>query len=95
MTGYIEDRLSELEEEKSELKKYQKFDTERRCVEYAMYDRERKEAEEKLDIVDQGRGATITPPSPLHHSMLFIAQTNGKRQLSHHHPPFPSLADKS
>src|SRR5690349_5324432 len=34
---YIEERLNELEEEKEELKEYQKNDRERRCLEYALH----------------------------------------------------------
>ena len=36
---YIDGRLSELEEEKEELKEYQEKDRERRCLEYALFER--------------------------------------------------------
>ncbi|EKM54326.1 uncharacterized protein PHACADRAFT_146168 [Phanerochaete carnosa HHB-10118-sp] len=40
---YIESRLNELEEEKEELKEFQEKDKERRCLEYALYQRELEE----------------------------------------------------
>lgn len=54
---YIESRLTELEEEKEELKEFQEKDKERRCLEYAMYQRELEEVTEALDeIEDERRG---------------------------------------
>ena len=47
----IEDRLSALEEEKEELKEYQKWDKMRRSLEYTIHDRELKENRKKLDDV--------------------------------------------
>ena len=40
LLDYIELRLAELEEEKEELKEFQEKDKERRCMEYALYQRE-------------------------------------------------------
>lgn len=40
---YIETRLTELEEEKEELREFQDKDKERRCLEYAMYQRDLEE----------------------------------------------------
>lgn len=48
---YIEERLQTLEEEKEELKEYQKFDKKRRSLEYTIYDHELKEARKKLEEV--------------------------------------------
>lgn len=48
---YIEDRLTELEEEKEELKEYQDKDKERRCLEYALHQRELEDVTASLDIV--------------------------------------------
>lgn len=47
----IEDRLKTLEEEKEELKEYQKYDKMRRGLEYTIHDRELKETRKKLDDV--------------------------------------------
>ena len=37
---YIQERLSELDEEKKELENYKNFDRERRCLEYTLFNRE-------------------------------------------------------
>jgi structural maintenance of chromosome 3 (chondroitin sulfate proteoglycan 6) len=50
----IEERLNELEEEKEELKEYQKSDRERRCLEYALHQRELEEVTVALDTVRSG-----------------------------------------
>jgi len=51
----IEDRLATLEEEKEELKEYQKWDKIRRAVEYTIHDRELKETRKKLDDMENNR----------------------------------------
>lgn len=48
---YIDDRLKTLEEEKEELKEYQKWDKARRSLEYTIYDRELQDANRKLEEV--------------------------------------------
>lgn len=48
---YIEERLEELEEEKEELKEFQEKDKERRCLEYALYQRELTEVGQQLEEV--------------------------------------------
>ena len=48
---FIEERLEELEEEKEELKEYQEKDKERRCLEYAMYQRELGDVGQMLEEV--------------------------------------------
>lgn len=48
---YIEERLAELEEEKEELKEFQEKDKERRCLEYALYQRELLEVGGQLEEV--------------------------------------------
>lgn len=48
---YIDERLSELEEEKEELKEYQTKDRERRCLEYALHQRELNEVTKTLESV--------------------------------------------
>lgn len=49
---YIESRLTELEEEKEELKEFQDKDRERRCLEYALYQRELEEVGEALEEIE-------------------------------------------
>lgn len=48
---YIEDRLRELEEEKEELKEFQEKDRDRRCLEYALHQKELEDVSAALDQV--------------------------------------------
>jgi len=52
---YIEERLGTLETEKEELKQYQKWDKERRSLEYTIHDKELRETREKLELLDSSR----------------------------------------
>lgn len=52
---YIEDRLGTLEEEKEELKQYQKWDKMRRALEYTIHDNELKDTRKKLDELEHKR----------------------------------------
>lgn len=52
---YIKERLSELEEEKEELRGYQDKDRERRCLEYAYYHREQVTIQNALEDLDNAR----------------------------------------
>jgi len=52
---YIENRLTELEEEKEELKQFQEQDKERRCLEYAMYQSESEDITRALDLAEDSR----------------------------------------
>ncbi|KAF8316702.1 RecF/RecN/SMC N terminal domain-containing protein [Cantharellus anzutake] len=56
---FIEERLQELEEEKEELKEYQEKDKERRCLEYAMYQRELGEVGQMLEEIEINRRKEI------------------------------------
>jgi structural maintenance of chromosome 3 (chondroitin sulfate proteoglycan 6) len=49
----IEERLDELEQEKEELKEYQEKDRDRRCLEYALHNRELSEVTGALDMVSR------------------------------------------
>jgi structural maintenance of chromosome 3 (chondroitin sulfate proteoglycan 6) len=53
---YIDERLTELEEEKKELKEFQGADRERRCLEYAIYQHDLEEATGALAQVRQHSG---------------------------------------
>ncbi|PWN19657.1 putative SMC3 [Microstroma glucosiphilum] len=52
---YIEERLSELDEEKEELKTYYEKDKDRRCLEYAIYQREMADVTALLDELEEHR----------------------------------------
>ncbi|KAK0546817.1 Structural maintenance of chromosomes protein 3 [Tilletia horrida] len=52
---YIEERLSELDDEKEELEEFNSKDRERRCLEYAIYQREMSEVVEVLDKLEDRR----------------------------------------
>ncbi|XP_012273466.1 structural maintenance of chromosomes protein 3 [Orussus abietinus] len=51
----IEERLKTLEEEKEELKEYQRWDKQRRCLEYTIHERELKENKRKLEELEASR----------------------------------------
>ena len=59
LLDYIESRLAELEEEKEELKEFQEKDKERRCMEYALYQRELEEVAEALVEIEEDRRAEV------------------------------------
>ena len=52
---YIEERLSELEEEKEELREFQEADKERRCLEYTIHSREQNEVNAALEEIEDSR----------------------------------------
>ncbi|KZV98325.1 RecF/RecN/SMC protein [Exidia glandulosa HHB12029] len=56
---YIEERLTDLEEEKKELADFQNADKERRCLEYALYQRELQDVTEALDEVEEERRTDV------------------------------------
>ncbi|KAL8706099.1 MAG: hypothetical protein Q9201_000801 [Fulgogasparrea decipioides] len=55
LLDYIKDRLSELEEEKEELKDYQEKDKERRCLQYTIDHREQLAIANELDNLEEQR----------------------------------------
>lgn len=55
LLDFINERLSELEEEKDELRNYQEKDKERRCLEYTIYSREQHEISNVLDSLEEQR----------------------------------------
>jgi len=66
---YIEDRLGTLESEKEELKQYQKWDKERRCLEYTIHDKELRETREKLEQIELSRANESERVSELHEAV--------------------------
>ncbi|KAI1727854.1 SMC proteins flexible hinge domain-containing protein [Ditylenchus destructor] len=55
LLSFIEDRLQKLEEEKEDLKEYQKWDKIKRSIEYTIYQTESKEARSKSDKLSAQR----------------------------------------
>ncbi|KAI1212329.1 RecF/RecN/SMC protein [Annulohypoxylon truncatum] len=55
LLDYIKERLSELEEEKEELRDYQDKDRERRCLEYAYYHKDQVATQEALEELEDNR----------------------------------------
>lgn len=55
LLDYIKERLSELEEEKEELRGFQDKDRERRCLEYAYYHKEQVAVQELLEELEESR----------------------------------------
>ena len=49
--NYIEERLDELKQERDDLTRYIEVDRDRRCLEYAIYDKQLNEAKSKLKEV--------------------------------------------
>jgi structural maintenance of chromosome 3 (chondroitin sulfate proteoglycan 6) len=52
---YLEERLKELDEEKEELREYQKLDKQRRALEYTLLDHELNEARNALSLIEEHR----------------------------------------
>lgn len=59
LLDYIKERLSELEEEKEELRDYQDKDRERRCLEYAYYHKDQVATQEALEELEESRQGGI------------------------------------
>lgn len=52
---YLDERLKELDEEKEELRKYQQLDKQRKSLEYAIYNKEVQDAQQKLAEIEEAR----------------------------------------
>ena len=59
LLDYIDTRLTELEEEKEELKEFQEKDKERRCLEYALHQRDLEEVTEALENLEEERRGEV------------------------------------
>ncbi len=66
---YLESRLSELEQEKKELSEFTKFDNERRALEYTLYEKELKSANEKLDLIDRQKSESAGSTASSHKTL--------------------------
>ena len=50
---FIDERMSELEEEKEELKQFQLLDKEKRCLEYSIYSKDQTEINEQIENLEE------------------------------------------
>ncbi|OQR86398.1 chromosome segregation protein [Achlya hypogyna] len=64
--SYIEGRLTELEEEKDELKEYQALDKEKRALEYMLHEKELHDVRIGLEAIERSRADDATLASDLH-----------------------------
>lgn len=62
----IDERLFELQDEKDELTKYTRFDRERRCIEYTLYEKELSRARHFLDTIQHQRSEFVIKIANLH-----------------------------
>ncbi|GMI22375.1 hypothetical protein TrRE_jg13533, partial [Triparma retinervis] len=72
---YIEERLSELENEKEERTAYQELDRECRTLEYTLYDKELRRAREALDELEHTRPNDAEATAELHESARSVTDT--------------------
>ncbi|VDN07444.1 unnamed protein product, partial [Thelazia callipaeda] len=70
LLSFMEERLKTLEEEKEDLKEYQKWDRMKRSVEFMIYDNELKEARKKLDKLAEQREEMNTRQSKVTNDLL-------------------------
>ena len=59
LLAYIKDRLSELEEEKEELRDYEEKNKERRCLQYTIDHREQMNIQQELETLEEARQTRI------------------------------------
>lgn len=82
LLSYIKDRLSELEEEKEELRGFQDKDRERRCLEYAYYHQQQEAIAQKLGEIEElrldGAGASSKDRQAFQAGEKAIAQMERK-----------------
>ncbi|XP_022671008.1 structural maintenance of chromosomes protein 3-like [Varroa destructor] len=71
---YIEERLATLEEEKEELKEYQKWDKMRRSLEYTIYDHELKDTKKKLEELETRRESSSSVTEKLRENLQSAAE---------------------
>ncbi|KAG2382505.1 hypothetical protein C9374_005085 [Naegleria lovaniensis] len=71
---YVQERLDELEQEKEELKEFQKLDKDRRCIEYAIFDQELNEATKNLEEIEKARENQHKLANQLHMEKMYLQQ---------------------
>ncbi|GAA5798475.1 hypothetical protein HPULCUR_003879 [Helicostylum pulchrum] len=78
---YIEDRLNELEGEKTELSEFHDLDKDRRSIEYTIYAREQASANRKLEDLEEDRRRHISTSESLRESYIKNEETVLQHQL--------------
>ncbi len=71
---HVAERLEDLEDEKAELQKYQELDVQRRTLEYAIYDKELKNAIVGLEELDKRRENSSEQTAGLHEKAAQVAE---------------------
>eukprot|EP01114_Cavostelium_apophysatum_P016736 TRINITY_DN4818_c0_g1_i6.p1 TRINITY_DN4818_c0_g1~~TRINITY_DN4818_c0_g1_i6.p1 ORF type:complete len:998 (-),score=422.06 TRINITY_DN4818_c0_g1_i6:73-3066(-) len=81
--SYIEERLSELETEKNELKEYQQLDRQRRALEYSIYDKELSQAITVLESTEKDRASESDRANEIHGRALAVRESirNKEREI--------------
>ncbi|CAI5742589.1 unnamed protein product [Hyaloperonospora brassicae] len=69
---YIEERLSELDEEKEELKEYQQLDREHRALEYTMHEKELQSVRTEIEVLDTERQKESALSTELHEKLMHV-----------------------
>ncbi|XP_057441576.1 structural maintenance of chromosomes protein 3-like [Lotus japonicus] len=67
---YLDERLKELDEEKEELRKYQQLDKQRKSLEYAIYNKEVQDAQQKLIEIEEARNKVSETSSKMYNDVL-------------------------
>ncbi|RLN59466.1 hypothetical protein BBP00_00006477 [Phytophthora kernoviae] len=80
---YIEERLSELEEEKEELKEYQQLDREQRALEYTMHDKELQKVREELEALDRQQQQESAMSTDLHEQLMHVRAEISRIESNH------------
>ncbi|KAI8061999.1 RecF/RecN/SMC [Thamnidium elegans] len=78
---YIEDRLNELEAEKTELSEFHDLDKDRRSIEYTIYAREQASANRKLEDLEEERRRHISTSESLRESYVKNEETVQQHQM--------------
>ncbi|KAI9351904.1 RecF/RecN/SMC [Pilaira anomala] len=78
---YIEDRLNELEAEKTELSEFHDLDKDRRSIEYTIYAREQASANRKLEDLEEERRRHVSSSESLRESYIKNEETVQQHQL--------------
>jgi len=69
---YVKERLNELKSEEKELKSFRKYDSERRMLEYNIYNMQLQEAIAQIDLIDDKRSSAYTKTSLINDQRLDI-----------------------
>ncbi|KAE9614924.1 putative structural maintenance of chromosomes protein [Lupinus albus] len=67
---YLDERLKELDEEKEELRKYQQLDKQRKSLEYAIYNKEVLDAQQKLTEIEDARAKISETSAKMYNDVL-------------------------